>query len=186
MKLPPSLRWIEADLPDLIEQKERELMDEKPVCELVREKVDLADATARARLLDRALEGSTRALVITEGLLVYLEPAAVMALAHDLASRKEIAWWIADIASPGLLRMMQKETSASLGASAQMRFGPDDGVTFCASLGWKPRDVRSLLKEASRLRRLPPLLQFFSFLPDAKAERPGNRPWSAVVRYAKG
>jgi methyltransferase (TIGR00027 family) len=186
MKLPASLRWIEGDLPDLVDQKERELAGEKPVCDLVREKVDLADAAARARFLDRTLEGAQRALVITEGLLVYLEPSAVAALARDLADRKAFAWWITDVASPGLLRMMQKETGASLGASAQMRFGPEDGVGFCAGVGWKPREVRSLLKEARRLRRLPPLLRFFSVLPDARADRPGNRPWSAVVRYSRG
>jgi methyltransferase (TIGR00027 family) len=185
MELPPSLRWVEGDLPDLVDQKERELAGEKPRCELVREKVDLADAAARGRFLDRALDGARRALVITEGLLVYLEPAAVSALARDLADRAPFAWWVTDICSPGLLRMMQKETGASLGASAQMKFGPDEGVLFFAPMGWKARDVRSLLKEARRLRRLPPILRFFSILPDAKPERPGNRPWSAVVRYAR-
>jgi O-methyltransferase involved in polyketide biosynthesis len=185
MKLPVQLRWVEADLPELVDQKERELGGEKPVCDLVRERVDLADEAARDRFLAGALEGARRALVITEGLLVYLEPAAVMALARALAKPASIAWWITDVASPGLLRMMQKETGASLGPSAQMKFGPEDGVRFCEPIGWKAKDVRSLLKEAGRLHRLPPVLRFFSFLPDAKPERPGNRPWSAVVRYSK-
>jgi methyltransferase (TIGR00027 family) len=185
MALPPALRWIEADLPALLDDKEQALAGEKPVCEVVRERVDLGDAVARAELLGRALTGAKRALVITEGLLVYLDPAAVSALARDLAAQPSVAWWIADVASPGLLRMMQQQTGASLGASAQFRFGPEEGVAFPAAMGWRPREVRSLLKEAARLQRLPPLLRLFAWLPDARPDRPGRQPWSAVVRYGR-
>ena len=36
LPLPPSLRWIEVDLPELLAHKERELAGDRPVCELER------------------------------------------------------------------------------------------------------------------------------------------------------
>src|SRR4030095_766966 len=96
------------DLPGITSEKERLLKDEQPVCRLVREKVDLADASARAALLDRALAGAKRALVLTEGLLVYLEPAQVEAIARDLSARSAVATWVIDLASPRIVAMFAK------------------------------------------------------------------------------
>src|ERR1700675_2181374 len=50
MALPPALQWIEVDLPDLLEYKERILRDEKPACALERVRLDLADQAARREL----------------------------------------------------------------------------------------------------------------------------------------
>ena len=36
LALPPSVLWIEADLPAMIEEKDRLLAEEKPVCRLAR------------------------------------------------------------------------------------------------------------------------------------------------------
>jgi methyltransferase (TIGR00027 family) len=186
LPLPSSLSWVEADLPALLAEKERALADEKPHCRLRRERVDLADASARSAFLGRELLDAKRTLVVTEGLLVYLEPHEVRALASDLGSRSAIAWWILDIASPPILRMMQKGTGPRLGASAQMKFGPPEGVRFFESSGWRPLEVRSLFHEAARLKRLPPLLRLLAWLPPPDPVNPGNKPWSAVVRFARG
>jgi methyltransferase (TIGR00027 family) len=67
-----SLRWIEADLPALTEEKEQLLKDAQPRCQLRRIKVDPADSGARAAMLKDAVGPSRNALVITEGLLLYL------------------------------------------------------------------------------------------------------------------
>src|SRR5579859_6090106 len=40
MTLPPSLKWIEVDLPELLDHKEEILKDEKPVCALERIRLD--------------------------------------------------------------------------------------------------------------------------------------------------
>jgi methyltransferase (TIGR00027 family) len=186
LALPSSLSWVEADLPALLAEKEKALAGEKPNCQLRRERVDLADASARGAFLGRELTAAKRALVITEGLLVYLEPKEVRALASDLGSRNAVAWWILDIASPSILRMMQKGTGPRLGASAQMKFGPADGVRFFESSGWRPLEVHSLFHEAARLKRLPTLLRLLAWLPQPDPTSPGNKPWSAVVRFARG
>jgi methyltransferase (TIGR00027 family) len=185
LPLPASLVWVEADLPALVDEKERALAAEKPRCILRRERVDLRDAAQRGAFLEKALLGAQRALVLTEGLLVYLETAEVRALATDLAGRNAIAWWILDIASPAVLRMMQRRTSSRLGASAQMQFGPPEGVRFFEPLGWKPLDIKSLFRTAAEVRRLPAFLRLFAWLPEPDPGRPGRRPWSAVVRYGR-
>src|SRR5438094_6995602 len=42
MALPPSLRWVEVDLPDLLAYKEEVLVGEKPLCALERIALDLS------------------------------------------------------------------------------------------------------------------------------------------------
>ena len=67
LPLPPTLRWIEADLPDILAYKEAELATERPVCQLERVTVDLTDEGARRALLDRVRRSATNALVVAEG-----------------------------------------------------------------------------------------------------------------------
>ncbi len=185
MDLPPELTWVESDLPEIIEEKSRALAGETARCKLERVAVDLSDSSARRAFLERALAGARRALVVTEGLLVYLEPETVRAFAQALHARAEIGFWVHDLASPAILQMMQKSFSPGLGDTAAFRFGPADGVRFFKELGWHPVDVVPLMREARRLGRLPWTIRLFSYLPDADPERPGRRPWSAVVRHTR-
>jgi len=185
LPLPASLTWVEADLPALLAEKEKALAKERPACILRREAVDLANPALRQDFLSRALFGARRALVVTEGLLVYLEPEEVRSLGRDLAAQTPISWWIADIASPAILNLMQRRTGPRLGPSAQMKFGPAEGVRFFEALGWKPLEIRSFFREAARLKRLPWPLRFFSWLPDPDPRNPGRRPWGAAVRYGR-
>lgn len=73
LELPASLRWIEADFPALIEEKQELLRDAQPRCQLHRTKIDLADSDARVAMLKDVVGSSAHALVITEGLLLNLE-----------------------------------------------------------------------------------------------------------------
>jgi methyltransferase (TIGR00027 family) len=185
LPLPASLTWVEADLPGILEEKEKALAGEKPSCVLTREAVDLTVPVLRNAFLDRVLTGAKQALVVTEGLLVYLEPQEVRALGEDLATQRAIAWWIADIASPAILDTMRRRTGPHLGPSAQMKFGPAEGVRFFETMGWRPLEIRSFFREAARRKRLPPLLRLFSWLPEPDPANPGRRPWGAAVRYQR-
>jgi methyltransferase (TIGR00027 family) len=186
LPVPSTLTWIEADLPDLVAEKERLLAGEQPACRVVREKVDLADAAARAAFLDGALAGARRALAITEGLLVYLEPEQVSAIARDLRARDAVAWWLIDLASPRVLQMIRRQIGSRLDAAAPMKFAPAEGVAFFRPLGWRARDVRSYFREAVRLRRVPAWMRLFAWFPDPDPERVGRRPWGAAVRFERG
>ena len=53
---------------------------------------------ARDAFLSRATSGASNVLVITEGLLTYLDDEQVRALGRDLA-RYPARWWILDVAS---------------------------------------------------------------------------------------
>ena len=46
MELPPSLRWVEVDLPDLLDYKESILEGERPGCRLDRIRLDISDRAA--------------------------------------------------------------------------------------------------------------------------------------------
>jgi methyltransferase (TIGR00027 family) len=83
LALPATLTWIEADLPGIVDEKERLLAGETPACKLGRHRVDLSDPVARAALL-AGLAGGPPTLVITEGLVHYLDPEVVAALSRDL------------------------------------------------------------------------------------------------------
>jgi methyltransferase (TIGR00027 family) len=185
LQLPASLTWVEADLPAILAEKQRLLAGETPACVLRRESVDLTQPAARRAFLEVALQGAKRALVLTEGLLIYLQPEEVRQLAGDLAGQCAVGYWMLDLASPAILRMLRKRTRRRLGEGAQMKFAPAEGVRFFEALGWTPLDVRPYLQEAARLKRLPGLLRLFARLPPADARNPGRRPWSAVVRFGR-
>lgn len=184
MKLPSSLRWIEVDLPEILSYKEQVLRDEKPVCSLERIRLDLSNVPARRELFAQLGQRAKNALILTEGLIIYLTRNAVAELAQDLAAPPTFRSWILDIASPGLLRMLKKRISAELDQAAPFKFAPEEGPAFFASFGWKPMDVRSLLKSAAQLKRLPFLLRLAALLPETQKSR-RDRPWSGVCLMSR-
>jgi methyltransferase (TIGR00027 family) len=184
LELPASLRWVEADLPALMEEKESLLAEAKPRCQLRRIKVDLADSAGRAAMLRDALSSSVQALVVTEGLLVYLDDVQVGALAADLAAQAGIRRWILDLASPGVIQMMRKSMGAHL-TNAEMKFAPPNGVAYFEEFGWKVAEVQSIFHTAARHRRLPLLMRLFALFPPPDPRKLGNSPWSGVVVLEK-
>src|SRR3989442_6455259 len=72
LPLAPSLRWVEADFPDVIEYKEQALARERPACALERRKIDLTDEPRRRAFLAQIGAAAGQVLVITAGLLIYL------------------------------------------------------------------------------------------------------------------
>jgi methyltransferase (TIGR00027 family) len=178
LQLPPTLRWIEVDLPEILDYKEGILRAEKPVCPLERFRLDLSNIDARRELF---LQLGSRA---KKALIIYLTADEVSALAQDLAASPSFHSWILDIASPGLLRMLQKRMAAQLNQAAPFKFAPDEGPNFFLRHGWKPVDVRSLLKNAARLKRLSYFLRLIALLPESESSR-RNRPWSGVCLFSR-
>jgi methyltransferase (TIGR00027 family) len=157
MDLPPSLRWIEVDLPEITEYKRRALAGETPRCVLESVAADLSDPAQRRAVLSRIAGLTSRGVVLTEGLLVYLAPEQVGDLARELADCGAFRWWITDIASPRILAMLRKRWGSRLTAgNAPMRFGPAEGTAFFLPHGWKEAEFRSTWEEAKRLKRMPP------------------------------
>src|SRR5439155_3493141 len=97
MALPPSLQWVEVDLPELLAYKQEVLAGEKPVCVLERVPLDLAQVDTRRELFERLGGRARQALVVTEGLLVYLTAEEDGALARDLAAPAGFRRWVIDL-----------------------------------------------------------------------------------------
>ncbi len=185
MELPPSLRWVEVDLPELLDYKDEVLAGEKPACNLERIRLDLANTDARRELFDRLGKEARKALIITEGLIIYFTPEEVASLAQDLARPPGFQRWTIDVASPGLLAMLQKNLGKSLRqGGAALKFGPEEGPGFFARFGWKPVDVRSMLKTAARLKRLSTFMRLMALFPESSG-RQGRSPWAGICLLAK-
>jgi len=153
LDLPENLLWVEADFAPVLAYKTEHLENQVPRCRLAREPVDLADPQARRTALHRALAAGSRPLVITEGLLVYLERDQVGALATDLHGQPTLHWWLTDLASPRLLRMMQRSHGRAMHDDVQFTFAPPEGPDFFKPFGWEPAEFRSSMDEARRLNR---------------------------------
>jgi methyltransferase (TIGR00027 family) len=154
LPLPPALRWVDADLPAILEYKAKTLDGERPACRYEAVAADLTDAAARRALFARLGSEARRALVVTEGLLIYLTAGQVGDLARDLHVAGGFRWWTADLASPRLLKMLERHWGTALHAgNAPFRFGPAEGTGFFAPFGWREVSFRSALEEAHRLHR---------------------------------
>ncbi len=64
LPLPKSLRWFDADLPDMVAYKQQQLAGEQPVCAYEAVPADLVDQAARAALFARAAQGGGPVLVV--------------------------------------------------------------------------------------------------------------------------
>jgi methyltransferase (TIGR00027 family) len=185
MALPATLQWIEVDLPEILTYKEEVLGSEKPVCALERVRLDLANTSARREQFEQWGRRASKALIITEGLIIYLTAEEVGSLAQDLAAPPSFRRWVLDLASPGLLRLLQKNMGAQLEqGGAPLKFGPEEGPPFFTRFGWKPIDVRSMLKTAARLKRLSLWMWLLSLLPESKGSQ-GSSPWSGICLLGK-
>lgn len=161
LSLPAGLRWIEADFPAMIERKQAMLAAERPVCRLERVGLDLTDAQARRKFLAGILAGSGKVLVLTEGVLPYLDPAEAAGLAGDLRERPEVRAWIVDYFAPQAMRMRGRSFRRRL-KSAPFKFHPPDWAGFFAERGWGAGETVYIAEEAERRKRplpLPPLMK---------------------------
>ena len=184
MNLPGSLQWVEVDLPEILTYKEDVVRSETPVCQVERVRLDLSDVRARRELFSELGLRANRALVVSEGLLIYLDEKEVTSLGQDLAVAPSFQHWVLDLTSPALLKMLEKKIGAPLDrAGAPLKFAPREGPDFFARCGWKPVEIQSVMHTAAKLNRLPFFLRLI-----AKISSPAfqaKRPWSAVCLLAR-
>jgi methyltransferase (TIGR00027 family) len=154
LPLPATLRWLHVDLPDMVDYFRTRMSGETPGCALEFVAADLRDADVRRDLFARA-SAHGPVLVITEGLLIYLEADQVAELARDLHDIAKASWWISDLASPLLLKFLARGRLPDLSA-APFRFAPAEGTGFFAPFGWREVQFRSSWDESLRLQRTMP------------------------------
>jgi methyltransferase (TIGR00027 family) len=163
--LPSTLRWIDVDLPGILDYKTDMLRDEKPVVRYEAVKVDLTDAARRRALFAQVAAESSRVLVLTEGLLIYLTADDVAGLARDLHDARSFRWWVIDLASPMLLKWMSRSWGKRVDAgNAPFRFAPEEGTKFFEPYGWREEQFRSSWQESKRLNRQMPMAWLWNLL----------------------
>jgi methyltransferase (TIGR00027 family) len=165
LPVPPSLRWIDVDLPEILDYKTDSLKDEKTVCQYEAVRLDLTDVPKREALFSQIGVRSSRVLVVTEGLLIYLTPDQVATLARDLHAPSSFQWWVIDLANPRLLAMMQKMWGKSVNAgNAPFQFAPAESTKFFEPFGWREAEYHPAMEAAQRLNREMTMMWLWRFL----------------------
>lgn len=160
LALPPKLHWVEVDLPSILDEKTNLLAGEQPACAVERVGLDLADAVARRELFARVGTQAKRVLIVSEGLLAYLDEATVGSLADELRRSMPDSRWLLENVAPDVLARLKQNWDARLEAgNATMKFAPAKGLGFFEDRGWHTRTTRSLLDEAERLDREMPIVK---------------------------
>lgn len=182
LELPRSLHWVEVDLPGAIEAKSALLANEAASCEVERVGLNLAERHAVRELSNRLAAQHSSIVVVTEGLLAYLDDGIVRGLASDLYSQPAVRSWVLEAALPEVLQRSQRAWGKHFQkAGAAMRFAPANGIDYFHAHGWTVRTKRSCLLEARRLQREPPFAGMLHFV---KSLTPRGREWlQNVVVY---
>ena len=162
LDLPADLRWLHVDMPEMVDYFRDGMEGETPKCRL--EFLPVREANVRRAVFAKAAEEGP-VLAITEGLLIYLEADEVAPLARDLHDIANARWWLADLATPRLLKLLEKRWSPTLkGGNAPFRFGPAEGTAWFAPYGWREREFHSTWTDAMRLNRKPRGALLWNFL----------------------
>ncbi|HEY3755486.1 MAG TPA: hypothetical protein VGL42_05000 [Opitutaceae bacterium] len=138
----------------------------------------------RRAFLQNVTLGSRHAVVITEGLLIYLNEQTVVELANDLREVPAFKRWLMDLCSPNIVARMKRTYGPAL-ASAPMKFAPVNGAGFFEEHGWRASSIRPLFYEAIKHRRVPLWMRIAGrILPAANPRKPRG-PWAAVIGYER-
>ena len=188
LDLKPELLWIEVDFANIITFKEEILEGDRPSCRLERIACDLSDDEARHALLADLNRQGRAILVLTEGVIPYLDNAAVEALARNLNEQNHISYWITDYFSPFFLSLAARGAIIKhLQKNAPFRFNPgsepDDWARFFAACGWQIETMRFIGEEGRKIGRdLPANALLRAFMRFASESR--LRPYRRMNGYA--
>ncbi len=170
LDLSPDVRWVEIDFPEILDYKDGLMSGETPVCRRERLTIDLNDPANRRAMYEAA--GSAPALMITEGLLLYLPAATVEALSIETGSQSGVAHWISDITTSDFSKVLGggSETTASIRhVRASDALEGEQILDVMRRNGWSTSAMRSYITDVGfvmeRVRRsmggaTPPPLPF--------------------------
>ena len=183
LQLPSNLRWIEVDFADMLDYKEGILASEKPHCLRERLVADVNDAGQRRRLYSAV--GAAPALMITEGLLMYLPASTIEALATESWQQSGIAHWMMDIMTTAFGAAIQLDSMTAVRhVQADDHLKGEQIVELARRHGWISAARRSYITDMAfampRIRRTMP----------AEAEPKGPPPVApddptGVLRFAR-
>lgn len=182
--LAPDLRWIEIDFAGVLDYKEQLMSDEVPRCRRERLTLDVNDAAHRRAMYEVA--GSAPALMITEGLLMYLPAGTVEALAEESCNHSGVAHWISELTTSAFSKVLGGGTDTTQPirhVQAPDALKGEQILEVLGRNGWTTSALRSYITDVGfvleRTRRAtggatPPPLPF-----------PSNDP-TGVHRFGRG
>ncbi len=185
LNLPADLLWVEVDLPDILTYKESKLTKVSPKCRWEVVKLDLRERDKRRALFRRINEQSKRVLVLSEGILMYLQAEEVARLAQDLAEQSQFSLWLADLLSPRELKVIHRKWGKEFkAANAFPPFAPEEGAEFFSPYGWSSVQEKSFIAEAYRLNRengFARMVRWFSPILPGSIRRELTRRYGCVL-----
>ena len=165
LALPASLRWVELDLPGILDEKQKVLTQERPSSQLEVIAQNLGDVTQRRELFSQLNQRAVRIAVMSEGLLLYLDEDKVSSLAADLHAQTHFGYWVVEVVSPRVLAMVMRRWRRYFEeANARMSFAPSDWRTFYRQRGWEPVDFKDMAETAREVHREPAMMKAMAFM----------------------
>ena len=135
---------------------------EKPRCQLEIVTQHLGEREQRQQLFERLNQQSQNAIVISEGLLIYLDEEKVTTIAADLHAQPHFKYWIVEITSPKVLEFINRKWGRVLQeGNCPMAFAPADWRKFYRDLGWEVEEFVNNAKTAREVNREPGIMKFF-------------------------
>jgi methyltransferase (TIGR00027 family) len=160
LELPPDLRWIEVDFADVLDYKDA-LISATPRCRRERLTADLNDVEQRRSIYTAA--GPAPALMITEGLLMYLPAVTVEALAAEAWQQSGVAHWMSDITTSAFGKALMTDRTVDPMQPVRKVQAPDSLqgeqiLGFLRRHGWVTEARRSYITDmafaAERIQRM--------------------------------
>jgi methyltransferase (TIGR00027 family) len=156
LSLPSTLQWIEVDLPEIVEPKRQLLIGEEPHCQLEILTEHLGDEARRRALFSELNKRAQCIVVMTEGLLGYLDEERVTSLAADLHALPHFRYWLVEVVSPNVLAMINRKWGKHFAAAnAKMAFAPADWRKFYRDRGWEAVSFAEMAQAALQTNREP-------------------------------
>lgn len=187
MDLDPELRWIDVDMPALLDYKESVMGEAAAACRHKNVRLDLSDRPGRQELFAHIASVSRRVVVVSEGLLSYLEPTMVGELAEDLAAHPQFVAWITELTGSQVVSRVREAGNDVRPEDSRARFAPADGTAFFEPFGWEEDAYLDLFLEGGTLGRDSlsgrVLRAVFPILP--KKLRAGLQRGLGVVRFRR-
>lgn len=167
LDLPSDLRWIEVDFQNIVDYKNQILSKEAPHCRLERIQLDLSDSKSRNEFFNSINIQSKKVLVLTEGVITYLNCDEVAQLCDDLILYNNFKYWIVDYFSPLFLNEIKRKKYTKQMKNAPIQFFPTNWFEFFENKNWFVKDISYLDDESQKLKRKMPKsfwLNLFKFL----------------------
>jgi methyltransferase (TIGR00027 family) len=185
LDLAPDLRWVEIDFADMLDYKDGIMSGEKPRCRRERLTVDLNDPAQRSAMYEAA--GPEPALMITEGLLLYLPAATVEALAAETSRQSRVSHWISDITTSAFSKILSAgaDTMQSIRhVQASDCLQGEQILEVLQRYGWTTDALRSYITDVGFVQERV-LRMMGGAPPPPRPQFPPGDP-TGVLRFARG